>query len=189
MAKVLFLKAEYEIAAALRHHMALGSYVELVADNIEKTSYSGYPLRMSERLVLVQLEDDWQMDGIRVFPIERLAAVIHDQTTLNRQAILDWMGVDRAARLDWIDLSSFESFFLSAQTRGETVSVEDDDCLEVGVVDSVGTSTVTLRLLDVAGAWVAEPDEFPFEDILTVGIGSRYSRVLRAYADRDPPQG
>jgi len=186
---VRFLKAEYEIAAALRQHIALGSYVELVADNADKASFCGFPIRMSERLLLFQLEDGWQMDGVRIFPVERLAEVIHDRRVLNRQAILDWNGIDRSHRFDWIDLTGFENLFRSAQSRGETIEVEDDDCLEVGVVQSVGAATVTLRLLDVAGAWVDEPDAFPFEEILTVSIGSRYSRVLRAYADRGPPPG
>ena len=68
MAEVLFLKTEYEIAAALRHHAALGPYVEVVADNAEKASWSGFHIRMSERLLLRGRKTTGEWMGSKSFP-------------------------------------------------------------------------------------------------------------------------
>jgi hypothetical protein len=164
--------------------MASGDFVSIVTPETPEVSYDGFIVGLSEAFVLLQNIESWRMDGVRVFPLGRVKAVEHDEVRTGQQAVLEWRGIDRADRYEWLDLSGFQALFQSAKARDATVVVHDDEVCDLGAVIAVTETAVELRPIDTGGKWDEEPWSVPYEDIWRVDIGDDYSKVLRAYADR-----
>ncbi|NBB17105.1 hypothetical protein GVN21_17200 [Caulobacter sp. SLTY] len=164
--------------------MASGDYVSIVTP--DDTSYDGFVIALSDAFVLLQNIESWRVDGVRVFPLGQIAEIRHDDVRKGQQAVLEWRGVDRGDRYEWLDLGDFQALFESVRARGVTVVVHDEEVCDLGVVIAATAAAVELRPIDTGGNWEDEPWSVSYDDIWHVGIGDDYSAVLRAYADRTP---
>jgi hypothetical protein len=147
------------------------------------TEHEGFVIGLTDRFVLLEVFEAWTGDGVRILPLEYVDTVARDDIHADRQKILAWNGVTPTEAFDWLNLASFRTLFASALAVDATVCVHDGDDMEVGKVLAVFDDRVRLKLIDGAGAWVEEPIDYPFADVVTVETGDQYSTVLRRYAE------
>lgn len=162
-----------------------GDYIEITlkADSGD-TDHEGFIVGLTDDFVLLEVFEAWTGDGVRIIPLKHIEAVTRDDIHADRQKILVWNGVTPTEAYDWLNLASFRTLFASALAVDATVCVHDGDDMEVGKVLAVFDDRVRLKLIDGAGAWVEEPMDYPFEDVVSVETGDEYSTVLRRYAER-----
>ena len=147
------------------------------------------PLRVSERLYLAAVEDDFILDGFTVRRFRDLDRLqVKDDKCVE---ILVSEGVFGVASPD-VDLTDWKSVFLSLQRRGENVIVEGEDDGEsffyIGRVERALSSKVIFRHFDADGIWQDEPYEIAYADISSVTFGSRYVTVFSRYLPPAPKE-
>jgi hypothetical protein len=172
-------------ASQLRPHLVAGDYIEIeLKESVGGDSYEGFVVGLTDSFLLMENFSGWTTDGVCIFPLKYINAITHDQVRKDRQAILTWKGVTPTEAFDWLNLSGFKTLFASALAVGATVGVHDDDGLEIGVVLAVFEDRVRLKVISTGGAWLEEPLDFPFDEIVIVETGDEYSSLLRRYAER-----
>lgn|GEM_PF-2865401 len=172
-------------ASQLRPHLVAGDYIEIeLKESVGGDSYEGFVVGLTDGFLLMENFSGWTTDGVCIFPLKHIDAITHDQVRKDRQAILTWKGATPTEAFDWLNLSGFKTLFTSALAVGATVGVHDDDGLEIGVVLAVFEDRVRLKVISTGGAWLEEPLDFPFDEIVIVETGDEYSSLLRRYAER-----
>ena len=171
-------------ASRLRPHLVAGDYIEIVLkDEVGGEEHEGFIVGLTAGFVLLEVFEAWSSDGVRIIPLDQIETVSRDPIHKDRQAILAWNGATPTEAFDWLNLSGFRALFASALAVDATVCLHDGDEMEVGKILAVFDDCVRLKLIDGAGAWMAEPLDYPFEDIVMVETGDQYSTVLRRYAE------
>jgi hypothetical protein len=167
-----------------------GDYIEItLKDSAGGEEHEGFVVGLTGGFVLLEVFEAWTSDGVRIIPLANIEAVTRDPIHQDRQAILAWNGAVPTEAFDWLNLSGFRALFASALAVDATVCLHDEDEMEVGKVLAVFDDHVRLQLIDGAGAWMEEPLDYPFEDIVMVETGDQYSTVLRRYAEAMAAKG
>jgi hypothetical protein len=161
-----------------------GDYIEIeLKESTGGEAHEGFLVGLTDSFALLEVFEAWTGDGVRIIPLKHVEAVVRDPIHADRQKILAWNGVTPTEAFDWLNLSGFRALFASALAVDATVCLHDGEEMEVGKVLAVFDDRVRLSLIDGAGAWMTEPLDYPFEDIVVVETGDQYSTVLRRYAE------
>ena len=167
-----------------------GDYIEIeLKDSVGGEAHEGFLVGLTDSFALLEVFEAWSGDGVRIIPLKHVETVARDDIHADRQKILAWNGVTPTEAFDWLNLSGFRPLFASALAVDATVCLHDGDEMEVGKVLAVFDDRVRLKLIDGAGAWVEEPLDYPFADIVVVETGDQYSTVLRRYAEAMAAKG
>ncbi|MDO9335542.1 MAG: hypothetical protein Q7T61_04020 [Caulobacter sp.] len=162
-----------------------GDYIDItLKDSAGGEAHEGFVVGLTGGFVMLESFEAWTGDGVRIIPLEHIEEVVREQIHKDRQAILVWNGATPTEAYDWLNLSGFRALFASVLAVDATVCLHDEDEVEVGKVLAVFDDRVRLKLIDGGGAWVDEPLDYPFADIVMVETGDQYSSVLRRYAER-----
>lgn len=145
--------------------------------------YKGYAFKVTDLFVAIQQITDWHSDGIRVFPIDKVAGLRQSEHEAANESVLMWNGVEPTNEYEWLDLSSYEKLFTCLQQKEKTVWVGYDGRAQVGTINQVSADTVYTEDFHSQGYWMEGLSDTPFKDITDIAFDSEYITVLRAYAD------
>lgn len=144
-----------------------------------------FPLKVSERLFLSAIDDDFNIDG---FSIRRFSDLtdVHFYND-KRDEILKAEGVLDSVSVPEVEVTDWHSVFASLQELGKNIIVEHEslDCDEgefyIGRIEKVLKNKVIFGHFDADCIWEDEPCEILFSQITSVTFGSRYIEVLSKY--------
>ncbi len=144
-----------------------------------------FPVKVSEKLFLGAVEDDFLLDGfsIRRFSDVKKVELKDDKCVeiIKEEGILDNLVVPD------VDLTDWYSAFKTLEKLGKNIIVEreslnDDECeFGIGHIEKVLKSKVLLKHFDADGVWQDELLEIPFSAITSVTFASRYVDVFSKY--------
>lgn len=138
-----------------------------------------FPLKVNDEFLLGATEDDFQLNGFRIYPVSRIAkAKIRQDKCL---AIDICEGVVDQLSTPKVNISSWQQIFRSLRDMNRYVMIEDGDMMYVGAITGIHKNSVTVKHFDADGIWQEEPVKIRFKDIQSVTFGSRYVDVFSKY--------
>lgn len=167
----------------LPHRMC---YVEMKQDNGYYMSF--FSLKVNEKFFLGAIEDDFQLNGFRICPLQRVKRVkVREDKCLDiniSEGVVDSLYVPN------VNISGWKQIFRSLKAMNRYVMIIVDDekrdagRLYIGAVSEVKKHSVMLRYFDADGIWQEEPVRIRFKDIQTVTFGSRYVDIFSKYVPK-----
>ncbi|MBQ7295460.1 MAG: hypothetical protein IJW86_04620 [Clostridia bacterium] len=150
------------------------------------TVYSYYfPLKVSEKLFLGAVEDDFILDG---FSIRRFTDVEKIESKDDKCVdIIREEGILENLDVPDIDLTDWYSVFLSLEKLDKNIIIEreslDEDEYEfaIGHIEKVLKSKVLFRHFDADAIWQDELWEIPYSGITSITFLSRYVEIFSKY--------
>ncbi len=138
-----------------------------------------FPIKVNEKFFLGAIEDDFQLDGFRICPINRVKKVEpRDSKCLDiniNEGVVDKLYTPN------VSISGWRPIFRSLKGMNRYVMVDTENSLYVGVIEAVKKHSVILRHFDADGIWQEHPVKIRFKDIQSVTFGSRYVDVFSKY--------
>ena len=142
-------------------------------------------LKVNEEFFLGAKEDDFQLNGFKICPVERVKkADVRDDKCLD---INICEGVVDALHIPKVNISGWKQIFRSIKDMNKYVMiiVDDEKCyaerLYIGSIVRIKKHSILLRHFDADGIWQDEPVKIRFKDIQSVEFGSRYVDVFSKY--------
>ena len=141
-----------------------------------------FPVKVNEKFFLGAIEDDFQLDGFRICPINRVKKVKpRDSKCLDiniNEGVVDQLYTPN------VSISGWRQVFRSLKGMNRYLMVDTDDALYVGVIDTVKKHSVIMMYFDADGIWQEESVKIRYKDIQSVTFGSRYVDVFSKYIPR-----
>ena len=137
--------------------------------------YYFYPNDVSNKFLLAQEENDFQLDGYHVRKISHMSRVqIKDDLC---SEINIWNGVADQVRSPGIDISSWHSIFSDLQKLKGFIIIEDEinGQFAIGKIIKVCKHHLKFRHFDAEGIWEEEPQTIPYSSITHVAWNTRYT--------------
>jgi hypothetical protein len=173
-----------QVRAAIERHQQ----VRLAREGIAARNVHCFPFQMAGELLLVQEVDDFALDGYAVLRLRDVTEVRSGECERFCERVLEGEGVLAQVRPPEppVALASWPALFASLQAAPWPLVILDseeyeDEPMYVGRVVGAGADAVSFRYVDALGAWDAEPDGIPYEDITAVRFGDRYTTILARY--------
>ena len=141
-----------------------------------------FPVKVNEKFFLGAMEDDFQLDGFKICPIDRIKKVQpRDGKCLDInicEGVVDQLYTPNVSMTGW------KQIFRSLQRMNRYVMVDTENSLYVGAVVLIKKHSVILKQFDADGVWQDEPVKIRFKDIQSVTFGSRYVDVFSKYVPK-----
>lgn len=141
-----------------------------------------FPVKVNEKFFLGAIEDDFQLDGFRLCPVNRIKKVEpRDSKCLDiniSEGVVDKLYTPN------VSISGWKQIFRSLKGMSRYVMVDTDQSMYVGAVDTIKKHSVILRCFDADGIWQEEPVKIRFKDIQSVTFGSRYVDIFSKYVPK-----
>lgn len=158
--------------------------------------YNGWPVAVSEQMVVCQNDVDFMLNGYDAYPIDRLDKVRHKEDKCLEYSRLE--GIEAQVAAPEVDVSSWQAFFASFPPE-QLVAIErehapaDEAFFVVGRVVRAGKKRVDVWAVDADSVWQDAPWRIRYEDITRVCFGDRYLTVFQKYAgapevEQDDPE-
>jgi hypothetical protein len=143
-----------------------------------------YPLKISNKLFLAAVEDDFILDGftIRCFRDVKKAEFEDNLCAeINRRECI----FNSVVHPD-VDLTDWRTVFMSLQKFNRNIIIESENDLDnedfyIGRIEKVSAKYLLLRYFDADGKWNNKPDKIKYSEITTVQIATRYADVFSKY--------
>jgi hypothetical protein len=140
-------------------------------------------------LFLGAAEDDFILDGYAVRRFRDITkAEIKNDICLDiniKEGVVDKIVVPD------VDITSWETIFISLQKIGRNIIVEDeslddDSQFAIGRIEAVYKNFIYLRHFDGDGIWQDAPYKIPYKTITSVSFGTRYVDIFSKYLGNLP---
>ncbi len=152
-------------------------------DMIDDLTTFGFPVALSENLVLVANVYNFDIDGYKVLRTQDITEVLSGEEEdftemiLRREKILDEFVPES------IDLSGLKAVFKSLE--GKNLIVQCESAEEIyfyeGKVTAINKGEVVMKTFDSLGIWDDEELHIPLNKITSVSFGGRYISLMSKY--------
>lgn len=140
-----------------------------------------YPHVVNDKFILGQEEDDFILDGYAIRKISHLTKVEIKDDKCNDINKLN--GLTLELKNPDIDISSWESIFLSLKQLDTFVIIQDErnGNYSIGIIEKVLKNKIYFLEFDADGIWSDDKLEIPYSSITSVKWNTRYDTVWKAY--------
>lgn len=149
-----------------------------------------FPLASGDKLFLGAEEDDFMLNG---YSIRRYVDMTKIQVKNDMCAkILKSEGIADSIQAPTIDISNWETVFISLQKISKNIIIEKESLNEddwefyIGRIDKVYKKFVYFYHFDADGIWQDEPFKIPYSEITSVSFGTRYVDTYSKYINELP---
>jgi hypothetical protein len=175
------------IAQELRPLVGAGVKVQIERAALGGSCWNGYPLAMTDDLVLMRTLDDFDLDGFAVLRLEDITRVRAGDAerffdhVLRAEGLLDALPTPPPIRLDALRSALEDVRRLHGHAILECEALDEPE-FYLGELVSVDEGAVSLRYITVTGVVESATTEVPLEDITIVRFDERYIRYFAKYA-------
>ena len=144
-----------------------------------------FPLKVNEKFFLGAVEDNFQLDGFRICPVERVRkAEVRKDKCLDidiSEGVVDQLYTPK------VNISGWSQIFRSIKDMNKyamIIACDEDgksEKLYIGDIAQIKKHSVLLMYFDADGIWQENPVKIRFKDIKSVEFGSRYVDVFSKY--------
>lgn len=145
--------------------------------------YYFYPDEVTDRFLLAQEENDFQLDGFHIRKISHITKLqIKDDLC---SEINKWNGVAEQVRNPNIDLSSWHSIFTALMDLKRFIIIEDEmnGRFAIGRIEKVCKHHLLFRHFDADGIWQEEPLKILYSSITHAAWNTRYTDNWEGYLE------
>lgn len=172
----------------LQKYIDSKAYVQIFRTvNGQEENLSGFILGMSKRLLLIQLNSEFMLDGYAVIRLDDFDSIRHSSYERTQRKILkaegllsNGYGFDRP-----LPLTSWTALLKALKSYDLHIIVENlnKDMLDfwIGPIKRVSEKTVSIHNYDPDGRLDDKPTAISLETISIVKFGGRYSTIFRKY--------
>lgn len=164
------------------NELNFGEYVKIILSD-GNSSVDGIFCRQGGRFVAFYAVEDWHIDGLVVFPKDKISRIFKDDIITAREHIIYWNGLVLTDRYEWLEMKDYLSLFNSIMKNNKVIYASDEDEAEVGYVVFVGEDFFQLRGIDGFGAFMNEAIEYDFKDVHSIYMDDEYSKIISKYAN------
>jgi hypothetical protein len=159
--------------------------LRFVAD--DEMSLGGFILQQSDDFLLIQVEEEFLLNGYAIIRTEDIDEVICEDGENMIQEILE--GEEIVKKSYGIDhelkMKSWKTIFKNLQELDFHVSVECEDLDEptfiIGPIEKIGKEKLHVRYYSPSAILEKETTKINLEDITLIKFGDRYSTIYRKY--------
>ena len=140
-----------------------------------------YPNAVSERLMLGQEENDFQLNG---YQIRRISDLVKAEIKDDLCSKIDiWKGIIDGIHAPEVDVTSWQTVFRSAELQDKCFIIEDENngVFRIGFIKRAYARYVSLYHFGANGEFDEEPYIFPYSKITTVSWNTRYTKTWHEY--------
>jgi hypothetical protein len=176
-------------AIRLRHSVRIERY-----DGV--ANIYGFPLALGRRLVLLQVTEDFDLDGYTVLPVEQIAEATHTETQSFFDRVLNDRGSLRRVQKPkfevavdaWIDcvraLASRRQLLIVDCEKRDS---DTEDTFFLGSIVAISGDSMAMCHVSATAEWYEEPpSEIPYADITRIRFGDAYSTTFAKYVSTPP---
>jgi len=172
----------------LQKYIDSKAYVQIFRTvNGQEENLSGFILGMSKRLLLIQLNSEFMLDGYAVIRLDDFDSIRHASYERTQRKILKAEGLlstgygfDRP-----LPLTSWTTLLKALKSHDVHIIIENfnKDLLDfwIGPIKRVSEKTVSIHNYDPDGRLDAKPTTILLETISIVRFGGRYPTIFRKY--------
>ena len=159
--------------------------LRFVAD--DETSLGGFVLQQSEGFLLLQVEEEFLLNGYAIVRTEDIDEIICEDGQHKLQEILEKEGItEKSYGINHeLKMKSWKSIFKHLQELDIHVIVECEDLDEplfvIGPIEKIGKEKLQIRYYSPSAILEKETTKINMDDITMVKFGDRYSTIYRKY--------
>lgn len=160
--------------------------------NNEESHLSGFILEMSEQFILIQIHEEFLLDGYAIVRKDQVHSYRCNLTDRTQKKILQNEGVlDTQLGISTkIDLSTWQTIFRSLRNADfhviiECEALQDPDFI-IGPVKRIDKHGVKINFYDSAGRLLKFLTYVPYDQITVVKFDNRYTTVFKKYLKQKP---
>ncbi len=153
----------------------------------------GYPLKVSERWVLLHSKWDFHLDGYTLLRLEDITKIRPDARTSDSQRLLKKERVPEKVGISFdLDISTMQSILRGLRAAGENVTLhfdypdEEIKCCYLGSPIRIWTKTASFLTIGTDAVWDPEPARVIYEEVSKLEFGDEYLNVYSKYAGKIP---
>ncbi|MEO1513847.1 MAG: hypothetical protein AAFV95_02505 [Bacteroidota bacterium] len=153
-----------------------------------EASLHGILLQNSEDFLLLQVEEEFHLNGYAIIRKDRFDGVQRSESERFLQKILTKEGITATEHglSQKLSLQSFQAIFNDLQQSKQFVIVECEDLKEpsftIGEIEKTSKKSVGIRYVSPEGLIDRKPTKIAYEDITLIRFGDRYSSLFRKYS-------
>jgi hypothetical protein len=185
--------SQRQVLGALRRGIDEKHCVQISREPLTQENWTGYPIALSDALVLLHVINDFSLDGFLILPLKDISYVRHGpaerfwERVLREEGTLAALPEAPAVRLDhWrTALEDVKRLYQHAIIECEA----SEGCqFFIGPLLSVAAKKVALRYFQVEGILEEETTLVPFTSITALRFEQRYIQCFAKYS-RDERTG
>ena len=177
-----------EIIETIEYHINNEMIIKIKRENIDDNEILGFPLGLSEEILLISRVVDFRDDGCLIIRLKDITDAYSLESNSFYEEICKKEGVRAIAQNEnpitnisdlHLILSKLVGFkgFVSIQCE-----LEDNELYYViGEIISVQEKEIKFRSFDLQGKWTDKELSIPIDDITMVGFNDNYSKMFYKY--------
>lgn len=152
-------------------------------DMIDDLTSCGFPLAVSENLVLTANVYNFNIDGYKIMRTQDITEVICGEEEEFTEMILRREKICDDFTPEIIDISGLKSVFKALADKCIIVQCEsfEESYFYEGKVCEVGKGEIVMKTFDTTGVWDDEMSHIPLSKITSVSYGGRYITMMEKY--------
>lgn len=159
--------------------------LRFVAD--DEMSLSGFILQQSDGFLLIQVEEEFLLNGYAIIRTEDIDEIICEDGENMLQKILEAEGIVQKSYgiAQELKMKSWKTIFRHLQELDFHVIVECEDLDEpvfiIGPIEKIGKEKLHIRYYSPSAILEKEATKIDLDEITLIKFGDRYSTVYRKY--------
>ena len=176
-----------KIIETISNHIEHEMLIKIERAGIEEHDISGFPLILSEHLLVMSNIFDFHNEGFSVIRLKDITDAYSKESCAFYEQICISEGLKKRANDSLIkDATDFAAVLrqLIPYDKFVTIACELEDSefsFSIGKVSSVDGSIVQFHYFDSMGVWEDEMRSIPLHEITRVAIGGHYANVFYRY--------
>ena len=177
-----------DILEKIKNHLDNKKYCKIKRQINQKAieNAKGYIVDYSDRFILIQETDDFNIDGFSIISIDTIIDIPYSNKDKYYDKIMNCEGlVDKVQKKHTIDLTSWSSVFKTIRKYGFNVIVEnenpDDESFDIGPITRISDSSVHIRYFDAQGFLNEKATKISWDLITIVRFDTHYINTFSKY--------
>ena len=141
-------------------------------DMIDYLTICGFPLSLTENLVLIANVYNFDIDGYKIMRTQDITEVFCGEEEKFNEMIIKSEKIYDSFRAEIIDISGLKSAFNALMQKNECIIVQcegaEESLFYEGMVTEVGKGEIVMKTFDVTGVWDTEPAHIPLNKITSI---------------------
>lgn len=152
-------------------------------DMIDDLTTFGFPVALSENLVLVANVYNFDIDGYKILRTQDITEVFCAEEEKFVEMILKKEKIYDNFKPEIIDINGLKSAFKSLMEKYIIVQCEsfEENYFYEGKVTGINKGEIVMKTFDTTGVWDDEEVHIPLNKITNVSFGGRYITTISKY--------